>query len=47
MDMRIVDITMNTLNRFALSHFTGSGGRAVVSATGGTSDSTVTTSISP
>ena len=39
--------TMNTINRFALSHFTGSGGRAVVSATGGASDSTVTTSISP
>ena len=39
--------TFNTLNRFALSHFTGSGGRAVVSATGGASDSTVTTSISP
>ena len=39
--------TMNTLNRFALSHFTGSGGRAVVTSTGGASDSTVTTSISP
>jgi hypothetical protein len=39
--------TFNTLNRFGLSHFTGSGGRAVVSATGGASDSTVTTSISP
>ena len=38
---------MNTINRFALSHFTGSGGRAVTSATGGASDSTVTTSISP
>ena len=39
--------TFNTLNRFALSHFTGSGGRAVVTSTGGASDSTVTTSISP
>lgn len=39
--------TMNTLNRFALSHFTGSGGRAVTTTTGGASDSTVTTSISP
>jgi len=39
--------TMNTLNKFALSHFTGSGGRAVVTSTGGASDSTVTTSISP
>ena len=39
--------TMNTLNRFALSHFTGSGGRAVITTTGGASDSTVTTSISP
>ena len=39
--------TMNTLNRFALSHFTGSGGRAVTTSTGGASDSTVTTSISP
>ena len=39
--------TMNTLNRFALSHFTGSGGRAVITSTGGASDSTVTTSISP
>jgi len=39
--------TMNTLNKFALSHFTGSGGRAVTSTTGGASDSTVTTSISP
>ena len=39
--------TMNTLNRFALSHFSGSGGRAVTSTTGGASDSTVTTSISP
>ena len=39
--------TFNTLNRFALSHFTGSGGRAVVTATGGASDSTVPTSISP
>jgi len=39
--------TMNTLNRFALSHFTGSGGRAVTSTTGGASDSTVTRSISP
>ena len=35
--------TMNTINRFALSHFTGSGGRAVVTSTGGASDSTVTT----
>ena len=34
--------TMNTLNRFALSHFTGSGGRAVTTTTGGASDSTVT-----
>jgi hypothetical protein len=39
--------TMNTLNRFALSHFSGSGGRAVTTTTGGASDSTVTTSISP
>ena len=38
---------MNTLNRFALSHFTGSGGRAVITSSGGASDSTVTTSISP
>ena len=39
--------SMNTLNRFALSHFSGSGGRAVTTTTGGASDSTVTTSISP
>jgi hypothetical protein len=39
--------TMNTLNRFGLSHFSGSGGRAVTTTTGGASDSTVTTSISP
>ncbi len=39
--------TMNTINKFALSHFTGSGGRAVITSTGGASDSTVTTSISP
>jgi len=39
--------TMNTLNRFALSHFSGSGGRAVTTTTGGASDSTVTRSISP
>ena len=39
--------TMNTINRFALSHFSGSGGRAVITTTGGASDSTVTTSISP
>jgi hypothetical protein len=39
--------TMNTINKFALSHFTGSGGRAVITSTGGATDSTVTTSISP
>ena len=39
--------TMNTINRFALSHFSGSGGRAVITTTGGAADSTVTTSISP
>ena len=38
---------MKTINKYALNMMSGSGGRAVTTNTGGASDSTVTTSISP
>jgi len=39
--------TMNSINRFAFTAFSGSGGRAQTSNIGGASDSTVTTAVSP
>jgi len=38
---------MKTINKYAINMMSGSGGRAVTTNTGGTLDSTVTTSISP
>ena len=38
---------MRTINKYALNMMSGSGGRAVTTNTGGATDSTVTTSISP
>ena len=38
---------MKTINKYALNMMSGSGGRAVTTNTGGATDSTVTTSISP
>jgi len=39
--------TMNTINRFIFTAFSGSGGRAQTSSIGGASDSTVTTAVAP
>ena len=39
--------TMNTINRFAFTAFSGSGGRAQTSNIGGELDSTITTAVSP
>ena len=39
--------TMNTINKFAFTAFSGSGGRAQTSNIGGSSDSTVTTAVAP